>query len=53
MNIHKNARLTPKGREILIERLERGEHPREVARHRAAVFSLPETKNPSMQTALI
>ncbi|WP_075997711.1 leucine zipper domain-containing protein [Salaquimonas pukyongi] len=31
MNIHKNARLTPKGREILIERLERGEHPREVS----------------------
>ncbi|WP_280161324.1 hypothetical protein [Salaquimonas pukyongi] len=31
MNIHKNARLTPKGREILIERLERGEHPCEVS----------------------
>ena len=25
MNIHENARLTPKGREILIRRLERGE----------------------------
>ncbi len=25
MNIHKNARLTPKGRELLIERLDRGE----------------------------
>ena len=25
MNIHKNARLTPKGREVLISRLERGE----------------------------
>ncbi|MCP4823235.1 MAG: IS481 family transposase [Shimia sp.] len=31
MNIHKNARLTPKGREILIGRLERGEHPSDVA----------------------
>ena len=31
MNIHKNARLTPKGREILISRLERGEHPEDVA----------------------
>ncbi len=31
MNIHKNARLTPKGRELLIERLERGEHPLDVA----------------------
>lgn len=31
MNIHKNARLTPKGREILIGRLERGEHPCDVA----------------------
>lgn len=31
MNIHKNARLTPKGREILIRRLERGEHPCDVA----------------------
>lgn len=31
MNIHKNARLTPKGREILVERLERGEHPSDVA----------------------
>jgi hypothetical protein len=25
MNVHKNARLTPRGREILISRLERGE----------------------------
>jgi transposase InsO family protein len=31
MNIHKNARLTPKGRELLIARLERGEHPCDVA----------------------
>jgi len=31
MNMHKNARLTPKGRELLIERLERGEHPIDVA----------------------
>ena len=31
MNIHKNARLTPRGREILISRLERGEHPLDVA----------------------
>ena len=31
MNIHKNARLTPKGRELLIARLERGEHPDDVA----------------------
>ena len=31
MNIHKNARLTPKGRELLIERLNRGEHPVDVA----------------------
>ena len=31
MNIHNNARLTPKGREILISRLERGEHPGDVA----------------------
>ena len=31
MNMHKNARLTPKGRELLIERLERGEHPADVA----------------------
>ena len=31
MNLHKNARLTPKGRELLIERLERGEHPKDVA----------------------
>jgi len=32
MNMHKNARLTPKGREILIGRLERGEHACDVAR---------------------
>ena len=32
MNIHKNARLTPKGREILISRLERGEHPMSLRR---------------------
>ena len=31
MNMHKNARLTPKGRELLIERLDRGEHPIDVA----------------------
>ncbi len=31
MNVHKNARLTPKGRELLIERLERGENPNDVA----------------------
>ena len=31
MNMHKNARLTPKGRELLIERLERGDHPIDVA----------------------
>ncbi|MCK5275950.1 MAG: helix-turn-helix domain-containing protein, partial [Alphaproteobacteria bacterium] len=31
MNVHKNARLTPRGREILISRLERGEHPLDVA----------------------
>lgn len=31
MNIHKNARLTVKGRELLIARLERGEHPCDVA----------------------
>jgi len=31
MNVHKNARLTPKGRELLIARLERGEHPYDVA----------------------
>ena len=31
MNVHKNARLTPKGRELLIGRLERGEHPEDVA----------------------
>jgi transposase InsO family protein len=26
MNMHQNARLTPKGREVLVKRLERGEH---------------------------
>ncbi len=31
MNVHKNARLTPCGREILISRLQRGEPAREVA----------------------
>ncbi len=31
MNVHKNARLTPCGREILISRLERGESPQDVA----------------------
>lgn len=31
MNMHENARLTPKGRELLIARLERGEHPEDVA----------------------
>jgi len=31
MNVHNNARLTPRGREILISRLERGERPHDVA----------------------
>ena len=31
MNIHKNARLTPRGRETLMSRLQRGEHPQDVA----------------------
>ena len=31
MNVHENAGLTPRGREILISRLERGEHPMDVA----------------------
>jgi transposase InsO family protein len=31
MNVHENAGLTPKGRELLISRLERGEHPEDVA----------------------
>ncbi|MCH7937970.1 MAG: helix-turn-helix domain-containing protein [Proteobacteria bacterium] len=31
MNVHKNARLTLRGREILISRLERGKHPQDVA----------------------
>ncbi len=31
MNVHTNARLTPKGRELMIERLGRGEHPIDVA----------------------
>ncbi len=30
MNVHKNARLTPRGREVLISRLERGEDPQDV-----------------------
>ena len=31
MNIHDNARMTPRGRETLISRLKRGEDPRDVA----------------------
>ena len=31
MNIHKNARLTPRGREVLISRLQRSERPSDVA----------------------
>lgn len=31
MNVHKNACLTPKGRELLIARLQRGERPKDVA----------------------
>ncbi len=31
MNVHKNARLAPRGREILISRLKRGERLRDVA----------------------
>ncbi len=31
MNVHKNAVLTPRGREILIARLKRGECPQDVA----------------------
>ena len=31
MNMHENARLTPKGREVLVHRLGRGEHPSDVA----------------------
>ena len=31
MNIHKNARLTPRGREVLISRLKRGERPEDIA----------------------
>ena len=31
MNVHKNARLTPRGREVLISRLKRGEHPQDVS----------------------
>ncbi len=30
MNVHKNARLTPLGREVLVSRLNRGEHPQDV-----------------------
>ncbi len=30
MNVHKNARLTPRGRGVLVSRLERGEHPGDV-----------------------
>ena len=31
MNMHQNARLTPKGREVLVRRLERGERAVDVA----------------------
>ena len=31
MNIHQNAQLTPRGRAILVSRLDRGEHPVDVA----------------------
>ena len=31
MNMHQNARLTPKGRELLIQRLECDQHPEDVA----------------------
>ena len=31
MNVHKNARLAPRGREILISRLKRGERLQDVA----------------------
>jgi transposase InsO family protein len=31
MNIHQNARLTPRGRAIMMPRLERGEHPEDIA----------------------
>jgi transposase-like protein len=31
MNVHKNARLTPRGREISVSRLKRGERPQDVA----------------------
>ncbi len=31
MNVHKNARLTSRGREVLVSRLEPGEHPQDVA----------------------
>ena len=31
MNMHKNARLTPKGREVLVARLDRGERACDVA----------------------
>ena len=31
MNIHQNASLTPRGRAILVSRLDRGEHPVDVA----------------------
>ncbi len=30
MNVHQNDRLTPRGREVLISRLKRGEHPQDV-----------------------
>ena len=31
MNVHKNARLTAKGREVLVQRLERGQRDYDVA----------------------
>ncbi len=49
MNMHQNARLTPKGRELLIERLERGEHPKDVA-CAMGVF-LPDPVPPASPTA--
>lgn len=32
MKVHKNARLTPRGREVMVSRLERGERPIDVAK---------------------
>lgn len=31
VNIHKNARLTPRSRELLVERIDAGENPESVA----------------------